>query len=446
MITSIHLQNFKAFESLEQPLRPITLLLGPNNSGKSSILAAVKLLVQTLESHDIDVPLLLNGPLGDFGTFKDVVHGNHRGRPFEIGLSITAHDAPRYIPFEGPVSFNLEYKHRRKRRETILRTAEFWGDGAPAITLEYSFGSERHLIASLANQSVPSALKAPLAEDLHVRHFAPYLAISRRSSGEREGATKLEEFLSQLDPKVLRLPSWISRIIYSQMANIDYIGAMRNPPQRTYLFTGEKRRRIGSQGEHAASLFMLNTMRDRVDDTPFSKKVTNWLSKAGIAEDVRVEALSDRHYELRVEHPKTGEIQNIADVGYGNSQIFPVIVGGYRLESGSAYLIEEPEIHLHPRAQAELGDFLVDLHENQVQTITETHSEYAVLRLQQHIASGQVDPEEVAVYYVHAKGERKRITLLELDEKGRFVHEWPEGFFPERLSEARRLSRLRHDL
>ncbi len=167
------------------------------------------------------------------------------------------------------------------------------------------------------------------------------------------------------------------------------------------------------------------------------------MKQAGIASDLRVEPLSDRHYEIRVQHPVTEEYQNLADVGYGNSQILPVLVGGFNLRPGATYLVEEPEIHLHPRAQAELGDFFLDLYRRGVQSVVETHSEHLILRLQQHVASQSIPPDKIGFYYVYAQGKKKGVAPLKLDSLGRFTEPWPEGFFPERLEEAKKLSKLR---
>ena len=108
-------------------------------------------------------------------------------------------------------------------------------------------------------------------------------------------------------------------------------------------------------------------------------------------------------------------------------------------------MVEEPEIHLHPRAQAQLGEFFMDLYRNGVASIVETHSEYLVLRLQQLVASGELPPEHIAFYYVYADPETqlKRLLPMRLDRRARFDDQLPEGFFPERLAEARELARLR---
>lgn len=171
--------------------------------------------------------------------------------------------------------------------------------------------------------------------------------------------------------------------------------------------------------------------------------VGSWLKAAGIAADVKVTWLSDRHFEVGIKHPVTGEVENILDVGRGTSQVLPVLIGGYRLRAGDTYLVEEPEIHLHPRAQASLGDFFCELTQRGVQSIVETHSEYLITRLQQHVASGALRPEQVVFYYVSASGGSKRLQSMELSPEATFVGGIPGGFFPQRLEEANRLVQAR---
>ena len=194
-------------------------------------------------------------------------------------------------------------------------------------------------------------------------------------------------------------------------------------------------------GENAINILSMNANTPK--GIKLAQSVNTWLTKAGIATDFQVSPLTDRHYEVKVQHPITKEYQNLADVGYGNSQVIPVLIGGYHLDAGAMYLVEQPEIHLHPRAQAELGDFFLELYQNKVATMIETHSEHLVLRLQQHVANHLIPPDDIQFYYVYAKGEQKIAQPMHLDKQGRFIEEWPEGFFPERLAEAKNLSRLR---
>src|SRR6266496_2256968 len=87
MLKNIKATNYRSFRRLDVDLAPITLFVGPNNSGKSSIISIIRLLSQTLESNDTNVRLLLNGGLGDFGTYKDLIYENETRRHLDIGFT-----------------------------------------------------------------------------------------------------------------------------------------------------------------------------------------------------------------------------------------------------------------------------------------------------------------------------------------------------------------------
>jgi predicted ATPase len=220
-----------------------------------------------------------------------------------------------------------------------------------------------------------------------------------------------------------------------------YISAYRQKPDRTYLFAGQNPSTVGGRGERAIDLLLADYLRKRRGKAAILDDVKNWMQRASLASLVDVAILSDRHFELKVQHPITHETENIADVGSGLSQVLPILVAGYWARSGSTLVVEEPEIHLHPRAQAELGQFFFELYRNRVQIIAETHSEHLLLRLQRLVAEGRIPPEQIAVYYVWPKGRVKRIEQLNLSGKGLFEGEWPEGFFPERMTETRAILR-----
>lgn len=452
MISGINLVSFKAFEELEVEFAPITLILGPNNSGKSSILAPLRILVQTIESFDSRISLLLNGIMGDFGTFKDVVYSGHgrTRRIMQIGISIKRANRQRSFDQKGrlaaehsgeEISLLLDYRYRPRRREVALRSTEMNTNNSLLFSTKFSEDTERQIVERIGLKEVPPELKGTLSKRLRFRNFLPWYYLVRRSE---EKDSPLEEFLDAQTQDDLRLISSVARRIDEEIRSIEYIGAMREPPSRTYIFSGERRQRVGPKGEYAANLLTMDYFRGGQKSREIAEKITKWMSKAGIGSDIEPELVSDRYYEIYIQHPVTHEYQNLADVGRGNSQVLPVLVGGYNLAPGSTYIVEEPEIHLHPRAQSELGSFFHELYERDVQSIVETHSEHLVISLQQLVASGSIPPEHVRVYYVYAEDERKKVRPLNMDEDGYFTEEWPEGFFSERLEEAKKLARIRY--
>jgi len=436
MITRITTKNFKAFENLKIDLKPITILIGPNNSGKSSILSAVRLLAQTAESFDSSVPLLLNGAFGDFGTYKDLIYENNRARKLELGITFEP-----ILPREyKSISIDVSFKYRTGRREIILNSIYLKSDGNDQLKTEYSLESEKQLINKVGHVEIPTVYKSRISQYMRIQNFIPqrvFIPFSRES--------KLRNLL---DPDIEKIYRTINRISYEinhEFALIDYVGAMRLPPERTFLFSGANRTRVGANGQFAANILAIDSAKGGQKSKNILPNVKSWLSASGIASDIKIEQISDRHYEIKIQHPKSQEYQNYADVGFGSSQILPVLVSGFNMRQGGIFIVEQPEIHLHPQAQAELGDFFSGLLKKNVQSIIETHSEHLILRLQQHVLDGIIKPEDISFLYIYAPKDKKTIFQISLDNNGKFTKEWPEGFFPERLKEAQKIAQKRYN-
>ena len=450
MISKLNLQNFKAFENLNLEFRPLTFILGQNNSGKSSIIAPFPLLIQTMESFDAQVSLLLNGIMGDFGTYKDIVYGNNSNRRFKISVSFDLDRMDTTLPLirgANSLKIDLAFRYRSRRRELILNEIKLFKDKENLITLNYSDDSDKLLVSSFGGKEIPVSQKSTTSSFIQLHHFLPTVSLflfSERGQGLLDLFDKDNEKNSEEVQIRRRKLTQSTNVIRRKFSEMEYIGAMRLPPSRTYLFTGEKRKRIGATGENTASMLVMDSHRSRKKEKRITESVSQWLSQAGMASELKALPISDRHFEIRVTHPVSKENQNIKDVGYGNSQVIPVLVGGYNLSSGATFFVEEPEIHLHPKAQSELGNFFYDLYERGVQSIVETHSEYLIIRLQQLVADKKIPSKDIVFYYVQSNAEGgKSVLKLSLDEMGKFTNELPNGFFPERLEEAKRLSQIR---
>ncbi len=448
MISGWHLKNYKSFDEVSMELRPLTIFVGPNNSGKSSLISPLRILIQTIESFDSELPLVLNGTLGDFGTYKDVVFQNTRRRDIEISLDFYN----KSINFTNPdrkdlIKVDLKFSYRGVRREIILKGIKITDSKEILLETRYSNTTGKQLVHKFANITIPKQVSSSFSKGLRIYNFIPHFTplylfeMKNKKSIPNSFLKNLTDSeLSNAARKIIRTGNSLHRMIL----DMDYIGPMRVPPERTILFTGEKRSRIGAHGENASNILAMDSIRRGKEKRGIKQEIVDWLQKAGIAGDININLLSDRHYEIKIQNEQTKEYQNYADVGYGNSQVIPILVGGFNMAKNSTYIMEEPEIHLHPKAQAELGDFLIRLHKKQVQAIVETHSEHMILRLQQHVASKKISNGDVIFYYVCGTESGKTITKLEMDSQGRFVDEWPGGFFPQRLNEAKKLAKLRY--
>jgi predicted ATPase len=163
----------------------------------------------------------------------------------------------------------------------------------------------------------------------------------------------------------------------------------------------------------------------------------------GLIHEFQVKPLGQhrKEYEVLVKTgPKVPEVK-LTDVGFGVSQVLPVIVECFYVPRRSIVIFEQPEIHLHPRVQADLADLFVDAiraREGGVprdcQFIIESHSEHFLRRLQLRIAEEQLSKDDAALYFVHSRGAGAHIEELDVDDYGN-IRNWPDGFFGDEMAD-----------
>ena len=428
-ITYVELKNFRAFRQAKCRLGPITLLLGLNNAGKSSLLSSVRLLSQTLQNPDWDIPLAV----GEFGTYKDLVHGNDNQRTLGLALGFTHRNVES--------SFAVNFRYRSQRRQIILQDFGIFDEEArPLLQTKYSKDLERQVVKKLEGFR-GEALKQ-LTKPVGTYHYFPRLSPIKfeldRLSREDTSLVSTTRGLSHVDQLIRRATTLLQ--------SVQYLGPFREPPSRIYSFSGERPSGLNPVGGGTAEILVGDFFRRGTRKQELTNLARTWLGKAGMAKDLVVRNIGDRHFEIRIQHPDSNEVENIVDVGFGVSQILPVVVGGYHLSPGSVFLIEQPELHLHPRAQVALGDFFCDLYARNVQCIVETHSAHLISRLQKHVAEGRIPAGDVAVNYIAAGTAAKRIREIPLNDEGVFTEPWPDAFLSESFAEAEEFSRAaRHD-
>jgi predicted ATPase len=434
-IAKLHLTNYRAFRDASIPFAPITVFVGPNNAGKSSVLSVIRLLSQTLRSIDPQTTMLLEG----FGVYRDIVYGNENRREIKIKLDLEGEERKGGI--------ELSYGYRAQRREVVLRgfrgyellTSESQEEST-FIRTEYSEASGNQLIREFRGFTTEDIdkIKAPFY------HFVPtlsFLILERIRRSQAKRGIKADSPSSVVFSKQIQGFARFLREFRFLFGSMQYLGPFREAPQRIYPFSGERPSRLTASGAEASDVLTADYFRRGKLKRELTRSVKDWLIRANIASDLVVDAVSDRHYVIELKHPATGEFSNIADVGFGASQILPVLVAGYNLDPGTIFMVEQPELHLHPRSQSELGDFLLDLYKKNVQCIVETHSENLIMRLQRKVAEGEISPKDVAVSYIDAREEGKVVVPLPFDENGIFTTSWPNGFFEDRMHEALELAR-----
>lgn len=231
----------------------------------------------------------------------------------------------------------------------------------------------------------------------------------------------------------------------SLMSSIYYLGPLRDDPKRQYVWGGAQPRDVGIRGQLAVAALLAARSRNlmispgpRKRRQHLEKYVATWLERLGLISkfEVREVRSGSNLFQVHVlRDPGSADVL-LTDVGFGVSQILPVMVLCFYVPEGSTLLLEQPEIHLHPAVQAGLADVLIDaVNRRRIQIILESHSEHLLRRLLRRVAEGTVGSADCALYFCRSVEGHNDLTELALNEQGGITN-WPRGFFGEPLEEA----------
>lgn len=431
MLTHLKLENFKIWRSTG-PIRlaPITLLLGTNSSGKSSLIQSLLLIRQTIKSNDPNLDLDLGNPdAGDsvtLGQFKDLLcrHGAASESTSATQVGIEFRWSEDGQP-ENSALFSARYG-RGPAGSAELMFLRLGQDGQGFTVQRSRRGIYRLNLATQTRSLGQSA------------DFRPQRSFAFSASALNKLGVK-GELIKPIGPALL-----------NELERIIYLGPVRRLAQRDYVWAGRMPAHIGDDGAKAvdaliASGVAYQAAKKRNQDLPeqayLFEQTIHWLKKMNLADGLSTRSLGNSaRYELLLEND--GQASNIKDVGVGVSQVLPVIVAALFAQPGHIVIVEEPESHLHPLAQSKLAELLAQVSkERNVQFIVETHSEHLFRRMQTLIAREEVSVADAAMYFVERDGKNANLLPLKVDDLGR-VKNWPEGFFGDALGETREQARL----
>jgi hypothetical protein len=225
------------------------------------------------------------------------------------------------------------------------------------------------------------------------------------------------------------------------LGQLTYVGPLREYPKRYYQLSGEKFLHVGKRGERAVEIVCNEEILGREE---IQCKLSHWLSLMNVAKKIRFSKIGGNLYALLLKTPVSGTEVNIADVGFGVSQVIPIIVETCIMKEKETLILEQPEIHVHPLGQMIMADLFVETANQERRFIIETHSEHLLLRVQRRIAEGKISANDVAVYYFEPKEKEIVIHELKMSKSGQF-EDLPPGFIDERLEEAYKIAVARED-
>lgn len=229
-----------------------------------------------------------------------------------------------------------------------------------------------------------------------------------------------------------------------------YLGPLRSMPLRQYQWKGTHPDDVGEAGSRAVEALLASRESGRINARAFDARghararitveqhVAEWLKELGLVESFEMERISiDADiYRVRVKQTANSTPVLLTDVGFGVSQILPVLVLLAYVPSGSTVLLEQPEIHLHPAVQSALADVIIEAARiRQVQVLVETHSEHLLRRMQLRVAEGKISPDFLKLYFCSIQSGESAIERLDLNLFGEILN-WPPGFFGDPLGET----------
>lgn len=436
MLTNLRIKNFKAWRDTgDIALAPLTVLFGANSSGKSSLHQFLMLLRQTAESSDRR-RVLHTGDAGtpvDLGSYSQLVHDGDTDSALEFELgwrrrgvldleypreerTFSGHD----LTFDATIRATDETPPRLNVHEYGYRLSE-GGISQLAVRSTRAGSDDYSLEADTIDLVKTLGRKWPVSAPGHFHAFPDDVTARYQSV----------EFTSDL-----------TLALEEQLSMLNYLGPLRQKPNRLYRWSGEEVSDVGWRGERTVEALLAGQGR-RISRGPnmryqgLQAVVARWLKQLGVIEDFSVTPIGAGRdeYEVRVRTTRSGPEVLLTDVGFGVSQVLPVVVESFYAEPGSTVIMEQPEIHLHPAVQAGLADLFIEAissreygQPRRTQMIIESHSEHLLRRLLRRIAEGTVDPSDVACFFVSPGRNGSSIEPLQVDEYGD-VRNWPQDFF-----------------
>jgi predicted ATPase len=451
-LAAIEIINYKSLKSTGNlALKPITLLFGPNSSGKTSLIQILGLIKQTLENNELKLPLLINGKYVRTGGFQDLIYQHDKNNELIIKFSLVEEKHVYDYSFNiGPDSagkiilketlfqsmgYSIHYKNDKVvisfSGKPILYTSEMTFDHfvinlnlSELLTMAKSHAEMFAELAQLKSENEKTASSEEIRNKIDslynkAKHTRENLRIIMGGTEDMDGT------ISQLTD-VNKLYEQFRNCLNSFMTQLYMIGPSRQSPKPFYMQEFDEIKNVGFEGEKTIPLLISS----KPESTPTFDKIKYWLKKLNIAEDVEIKDFHQEIYSLKLVSPITNIDSYLINNGFGVSQILPIIVQAIIAKPGSFLIFEQPEVHLHPKLQMALTDFFIEMVKEGKQILLETHSEHILLRIQRRIAEKQITKDCIGIYYFELGKQGSEIEEVLLNEEGT-LKRWPSGFFEE---------------
>ena len=436
-ITQFTMEEVRCFAERQQfDIRPLTFLVGENSTGKTTALACFQVLANCLRDGEVD----FNSQPYSMGIFRDIVRNSRKKeKAFKLGFT-----------FEGnpeDIEYTVEFVQKKDGLEPTIESVTIkFTDGEIVCNIEDALTRKRfHLVSFNKEQNQYRIECAEDAADFLYRFpLSPFRFYGFAfREGQSEGENALSNYLYQ------KKKNAGGKKYLTTKADISVFSTspVRSRPKRTYDPTREFNDPEGSDVPMRL-MRIESTKKDEWED--LKQRLVEFGKGSGLFQNIEIKNLGGSMggpFQLKVK--VRGPNSNIIDVGYGVSQILPILVqildrniSRRRIHEEMGmdfFLLQQPEVHLHPRAQAQLSSLLATSASQGNQSfIIETHSDYMIDRARIEIRKGTISPKDVSLIYLEPKGRVVNVHNIGFDKTGNMtgVPTHYRGFF---MKEYRRL-------
>jgi hypothetical protein len=423
-ISAITVKGYKSLQHEEKlAIAPLTLLAGANSSGKSSIMQPLLLLKQTLEAPYDPGALLLSGPNLKFTSanqlFTQTIGAKSLTSEFQVGIEVD------------------------ERQEVTCLFQKTPETAIDLRAMDYPFeGKQYRLMVDMGHEQILESLPPTFRNLLITMTGTLDDPSSGQSSNGKPNPNRLTlkrqkcflEFFVSSFPSLDLFPIHSAPLerLKRNLQQTIHVPGLRGNPERTYKTTAVGREFPGTFENYVASIVSY-WQQNRTEQISL---LETHLQALGLTSRLEAKQLNDTQVELQVGRLPCNssgqsiqqDMVSIADVGFGVSQTLPVLLALLVANPGQLVYIEQPEIHLHPRAQVALAKVLAEAANRGVRVVVETHSELLLLGIQALVAEGEIMPDKVKLHwFTREETGATKITSADLDETGAFG-DWPEDF------------------
>lgn len=420
MITELSAQNFKSWEDTGKlQFAPLTGFFGANSSGKTSLLQPLLLFKQTVERPVEERPPWNPGVID----LPQVRVDNSTGDPLSWSEPLYFGDDESLVNF-GDFDAII---HRHDQNLSLLFCVSWKSTEGGYIGQELSFSSSIH--------NRQGELKLDFfryvigKKDFEIRWTPQGFMFT-------QNMVHVEPFRSYavMNPTedLASFPS-LRKALENLFFQIRHLGPLREYPRHRYTWEGDHPEGVGQHGEKMIPALLSG----RVRLLSIDEQIPKWLQKFNLIDsyDLHPVANTGKDYEFLVKQHQDGPKVRLTDIGFGVSQVLPVLVFCYSAPENSILILEQPEAHLHPKAQSELADVLIDVVKTRnTQIILESHSEHLLHRLQRRIAEEKISADDTAFYFCQIKNGNSKAERLNVDEYGN-IRNYPPDFFGDDLGD-----------